>query len=315
MKFYLVCLFVLISTISKAQIIVIHKDAYDIKKHNLSVFFLGCIPKGAAPQIRYTYYPHKRVKLLYDFHTFINTSNAFNPDKDLESYYRPGGAKSELYHGLELDYHLIDFHKHKKINVALNWSASHTERKLTYTSMDGEVRRILAFFGGVHYADRNEQVNAGMSNGFYMYNFSTQKEEEISAKVYTNVRYLNVDIGLKFKSIPANGTLSADYGKKYSDMHLETYGALILPVYNDYLHNVFRSNYPIKPTHKIGTYVPKPGFKVGIFHRNSVKNFWCVGGEFGMSPTIAPLRNSAFYFKLSMGLSLNFGKLKLISVF
>ena len=53
---------------TKAQIKIIHVNAYDIKKHNVSIMMSVRPLIGIGPQLRYTYYPASRLRLLYNFY-------------------------------------------------------------------------------------------------------------------------------------------------------------------------------------------------------------------------------------------------------
>ena len=53
---------------AKAQIKLIHSDADDIKKHNVSIMMSVRPLIGIGPQLRYTYYPASRIRLLYNFY-------------------------------------------------------------------------------------------------------------------------------------------------------------------------------------------------------------------------------------------------------
>jgi hypothetical protein len=146
-----------------------------------------------------------------------------------------------------------------------------------------------------------------------MWDINNNSEVLIDEKVYTNTSYLNMLLGVKFKSISANGTKS-QWGVKYNDMHLETYATLILPIAHQFQSGVFKNELDndLNPTHRVMDRKVKPGFKFGIFHRNSIRNFWSIGAEIGRYPTMAAKVGAGVFFNLSMGLSLNFGKIKLI---
>ena len=313
------CILMLVSIVEpKAQEIKqIHIDADDIKKHNVSIMMSVRPLIGIGPQLRYTYYPASRIRLLYNFYYPMvgKPENGYYSDYSKRDVYRPDfKRKSAIIHEFELDLHLIDFHKKKDINVALAWGATPTTRTLDYTTVPGEVRRILAFTGGSQYIKRNELLNGRVSRGYELYNISTGSNEEINDKVYTNTTYLNMLFGFKFKSISANGTKS-NWGVKYNDMHLETYATLIVPVAHQFQAGVFKDPYDfdLTPSHNVLDRKVKPGFKFGIFHRNSIKNFWSIGAEIGRYPTMAAKVGAGMFFNLSMGLSLNFGKIKLIN--
>jgi len=301
---------------SKAQIKLIHTDADDIKKHNVSIMMSVRPLIGIGPQLRYTYYPASRLRLLYNFYYPMvgKPENGYYSDYSKSSVYRPDAKrKGAMIHEFELDFHLIDFHKKKDINVALAWGATANTRTLDYTTVPGEVRRILAFTGGTQYIKRNELLNGRVKNNYELYNISTGSNEVINDRVYTNTSYLNMLFGFKFKSISANGTKS-NWGVKYNDMHLETYATLIVPVAHQFQAGVFKDpyDYDLTPSHNVLDRRVKPGFKFGVFHRNSIKNFWSIGAEIGRYPTMAAKVGAGMFFNLSMGLSLNFGKIKLI---
>jgi hypothetical protein len=314
----LFCIIMLFSVLeTKAQIKVIHADADDIKKHNVSVFMSVRPLIGIGPHLRYTYYPASRIRILYNFYFPLvgKPENGYYSDYSKRDVYRPDmQRKAGMIHEAELDFHLIDFHKKKDINVALAWGATADTRTLDYTTMPGEVRRILAFTGGTQYIKRNELLNGRENRGYEIYNISSASNELTLDKVYTNTSYLNMLFGLKFKSISANGTKS-DWGVKYNDMHLETYATLIVPVAHQFQAGVFQNPYDndLNPTHRVLDRKVKPGFKFGVFHRNSIKNFWSIGAEIGRYPTMAAKVGAGVFFNLSMGLSLNFGKIKLLN--
>ena len=302
---------------TKAQIKLIHADAYDIKKHNVSIMMSVRPLIGIGPQLRYTYYPANRLRLLYNFYYPMvgKPENGYYSDYSKRDVYRPDAKrKAAMIHEFELDFHLIDFHKKKNINVALAWGATANTRTLDYTTVPGEVRRILAFTGGTQYIKRNELLNGRVARGYEIYNISTASNELTSDKVYTNTTYLNMLFGFKFKSISANGTKS-DWGVKYNDMHLETYATLIVPVAHQFQAGVFQDDfdYDLTPSHKVIDRKVKPGFKFGVFHRNSIRNHWTIGAEIGRYPTMAAKVGAGMFFNLSMGLSLNFGKIKLLN--
>ena len=299
---------------AKAQIKLIHSDADDIKKHNVSIMMSVRPLIGIGPQLRYTYYPASRIRLLYNFYYPMvgKPENGYYSDYSKRDVYRPDAKrKSAMIHEFELDFHLIDFHKKKDINVALAWGATANTRTLDYTTVPGEVRRILAFTGGTQYIKRNELLNGRVNHGYEVYNISSASNEFIREKVYTNTSYLNMLFGFKFKSISANGTKS-NYGVKYNDMHLETYATLIVPVAHQFQAGVFKDpyDYDLTPSHNVLDRKVKPGFKFGVFHRNSIKNYWSIGAEIGRYPTMAVRVGAGMFFNLSMGLSLNFGKIK-----
>ncbi len=299
---------------AKAQIKLIHSDADDIKKHNVSIMMSVRPLIGIGPQLRYTYYPASRIRLLYNFYYPMvgKAENGYYSDYSKRDVYRPDAKrKGGMIHEFELDFHLIDFHKKKYINVALAWGATANTRTLDYTTVPGEVRRILAFTGGTQYIKRNELLNGRVNYGYEVYNISSASNEFIREKVYTNTSYLNMLFGFKFKSISANGTKS-NYGVKYNDMHLETYATLIVPVAHQFQAGVFKDpyDYDLTPSHNVLDRKVKPGFKFGIFHRNSIKNYWSIGAEIGRYPTMAAKVGAGMFFNLSMGLSLNFGKIK-----
>jgi hypothetical protein len=299
---------------AKAQIKLIHSDADDIKKHNVSIMMSVRPLIGIGPQLRYTYYPASRIRLLYNFYYPMvgKAENGYYSDYSKRDVYRPDAKrKGGMIHEFELDFHLIDFHKKKDINVALAWGATANTRTLDYTTVPGEVRRILAFTGGTQYIKRNELLNGRVNYGYEVYNISSASNEFIREKVYTNTSYLNMLFGFKFKSISANGTKS-NYGVKYNDMHLETYATLIVPVAHQFQAGVFKDpyDYDLTPSHNVLDRKVKPGFKFGVFHRNSIKNYWSIGAEIGRYPTMAAKVGAGMFFNLSMGLSLNFGKIK-----
>jgi hypothetical protein len=301
---------------AKAQIKLIHSDADDIKKHNVSIMMSVRPLIGIGPQLRYTYYPASRIRLLYNFYYPMvgNPEKGYYSDYSKRDVYRPDAKrKGAMIHEFELDFHLIDFHKKKDINVALAWGATANTRTLDYTTVPGEVRRILAFTGGTQYIKRNELLNGRVNHGYEVYNISAASNEFIREKVYTNTSYLNMLFGFKFKSISANGTKS-DWGVKYNDMHLETYATLIVPIAHQFQAGVFKDpyDYDLTPSHNVLDRKVKPGFKFGVFHRNSIKNYWSIGAEIGRYPTMAARVGAGMFFNLSMGLSLNFGKIKTI---
>ncbi len=313
------CILMLVSVNeTKAQIKIIHTDAYDIKKHNVSLYMSVRPLIGIGPQLRYNYYASHRIRLLYNFYYPMvgKPEKGYYSDYSKSSVYRPD-AKREgtMIHEFELDFHLIDFHKKKDVNVPLEWGGTRTTQTLVYTTIPGEVRRILAFTGGTQYIKRNELLNGRVNRGYELYNISSGSNEEIKEKVYTNTTYLNMLFGFKFKSISANGVKTEEYNKKFGDMHLETYATLIVPVAHQFQAGVFKDEFDndLTPSHKVIDRKVKPGFKFGVFHRNSIKNFWSFGMEIGRYPTMAAKVGAGLFVNISMGLSLNFGKIKLIN--
>jgi hypothetical protein len=122
---------------AQAQIKVIHTDADDIKKHNVSVFMSVRPLIGIGPHLRYSYYPASRIRILYNFYLPLvgKPENGYYSDYSKRDVYRPDmQRKAGMIHEAELDFHLIDFHKKKDINVALAWGATADTRTLDYTT-------------------------------------------------------------------------------------------------------------------------------------------------------------------------------------
>lgn len=300
-----------------SQIVLVHSDANDIKKLNVSIFMSVRPLIGIGPHLRLSHYATNRVRVLYNFYLpFVgNSEPSYYSDYSKSDVWRPDvKRKNGMIHEAEVDIHLIDKIKKKNINVALAWGATATERTLHYTTVPGEVRRVLAFTGGAEMLIRNELLNARARNNYYLQNISTGKNELVNDKVYTNTQYFNMLLGVKFKAISANGTKSDDWGVKYNDMHLETYASLILPISHQFQAGVFKDRYDfdLTPSHRVLDRKVKPGFKFGVFHRNSIRNYWSIGAEIGRYPTMALKPGAGVFFNLSLGLSLNFGKIKLI---
>jgi len=310
---------------------IIHTDAYDIKKFNTSIY--GCLKLGGSSgvQLRLSYYPSNRIRILTNtFQGFGGPSFGYSVDDT----YRPNNKQTNFFmQEIETDIHLIDKNKFKKINIALNWGSDGRTRTLTYTDLNGEARRIFALTIGFQYHQKKEEIfkynpNYKKDGDYKLLNLTTQEYEsfnilEMDNGVYvlknptnhviTDVKYYNMLIGFKFKSISANGINYRGYGNKYNDMHLETYATFILPLYHTYLPYVFKSfDDNATPTHYIKDSRISPGFKFGIFHRNSIRNYWCPGFEFGRNPTMAKSKSRGWFVNISLGLSLNFGKIKLL---
>lgn len=327
MKFTITALLCLLSFIGNGQTI-IHDDANDIKKINLSVFASLKPVFGAGPHIRFSYYPAVRWRLLTNSYYYFNAIKYGQAGNDIVSAGKP---YQFINNELEIDYHLLDVKKAKNIHVALNWSSDGKTRELTYTDMPGTVRRILAFTLGVQQMRNNEHVynfnrtQNGNKAKYYAVDAKSGKQiffnqpgingriDHVASNVYVNTDFLNALISLKFKSISANGVNFKGYGKKFNDMHLETYATLILPIICNYQTELYRDNNLNTPSYMFIDKKVKPGFKFGIFHRNSIRNYWTIGAEFGFYPTIGQKYSVGGFFNLSAGLSLNFGKIKMLN--
>ncbi len=325
MRYFILCLFCSINSLVISQS-VIHRDAYDIKKTNITInLFLRA--QGRGPQLRLSHYVSNRIRLLYNGYIGVGDDRRYHGYGE----YAFGPAEKWnifMVHELEGDFHMIDHAKEKYVNIALAWNRIDANtRSETYTSMDGVVRRILSLTGGVQYIQKKEEMyRATWHRKFYLHDIQANKDVELNKiemingvyettnaanTVYTNANYTNVLLGLKFKSISANGVEVSGYGKKYNDMHLETYFSLIVPVGYGMTKDLY-TNWSKGPTHQIIDQKPKTGFKAGIFHRNSIKNFWCIGGEIGVLPTIRAKYGQGFFINVTMGFSLNFGKIRLL---
>jgi hypothetical protein len=288
---------------------VIHKDAYDIKKFNASVLGFSRFGKSMGAHLRLNYYPSSRVRFL------TNTYHGFggNAVQVQSNTYRPNNKETNFFlQELEMDYHIFDKNKKKNVNVALAWGDNGYQKTLTYTTVEGEARRILALTLGYSYQHNKEEIYNGKGD-YYLLNLKTRNVESVKGNsVVSDVSYNNMLIGLKFKSISANG-VDVDGFEKFNDMHLEAYATLILPISQTYFQYVSNNKDIVsKPTHYILSSKVVPGFKFGIFHRNSIKSFWCPGFEFGRNVIMSQSLSQGWFFNVSVGMSLNFGKIKMI---
>jgi hypothetical protein len=314
MKHFLLVIYLLFHKFCFSQI-VIHKDAYDIKKINASILGFARFGNSMGAHLRLSYYPSPRVRFL------TNTYHGFGGPAievgNVKNIYRPNNKETNYFlQEVEMDYHILDKNKKKKINVVIDWSDNGYVKSHTYAKVDGEARRILAMTLGFSYQHNKEEIYNSREDkgGYYLLNLTTRNNELVSKMVVSDISYYNMLIGLKFKSISANGIKDLDGFIKFNDMHLETYATLILPISQSYLPYVYSSENKVStPTHYILDSKVVPGFKFGIFHRNSIRHFWCPGFEFGRKVIKSQSLSRGWFFNMSLGMSLNFGKINTIT--
>ncbi|MES2618746.1 MAG: hypothetical protein V4613_12765 [Bacteroidota bacterium] len=290
---------------------VIHRDPFDIKKTNVSVFlFFRPIGTGTGgPQLRISHYINPRI--MFNVNGYLGVVSAGGYE------WGPAKQSQNFEQGtFEVDLHLIDHFKNKRVNIFYPISHSDTVAQgASYDKFESSVRRILCFTGGIQMMNDRQKLTSKkqdkeQSNELPMTELNTGKDTILThARISTNASYTNILLGFKFKSIGATSVKFKD-GNSFNDIHLEAYFSVIIPLsysYEKYLYNSFFSDVP---THRLNDYSPSPGFKIGVVNRNSIKNNWTFGFELGIQPTIAPRYLNGTFIHASLGYSLNFGKVK-----
>lgn len=305
---------------------IIHTDANDIRRHSLSAYFgIGLIVGG--PQIRYSYVPHRRWQLSAELH-YIFGDYSIGPIVYVGSVLQeplisPGCNPWAEKHEAEIDFHIIDKIKSRDFTIGGIISASRGEERNdsqeNTIDIKGKGRRILAFTCGVQYMEVAEYINEETYHEyirerqeFKLLDLSTGSYEIAYSSVITDVRYTNAFFGIKFKSINANGIEMKGGKKRFNDIKLESYAGMVVPLSYNYGRNLAIMNRGDDITHILEyDKVLKPGWRIGVLYRNSIRSFFSAGVEITRMPRLHYSGQRTFV-KLSLGYNFNFGKVNWI---
>lgn len=296
---------------------VMHTDPYDIKKTNISINPIVFFSQGAGLQVGLHHYVNDRLMLTY-MPTYIpNMLTLIHLDTSAMS----SSLKQRplFIHQIMADYHLIDYKKSKNVKVVVSSSGTGNHSTVYYESVSSFKRRILAATGGfwvshgtqtvfIDHSDHKEPVYLiNKSNGDKVDINDYENATVYAPEVFSYTRFVNLDIGLKYKNITATAVKYSGTKNKWNDNNFELNANVLLPVYNAYDKEVRRGSSPVYDF--IGA-TPKVGYRVGFRYRTAVRFGITFGFDYGSLPSYmyGGNRNFGTFY---MGFSINSGKVTL----